>query len=154
MKIWNLRTWITPYSNFLSIYTFFNGVEVIVKFVPLVLLMAQVAERHIDTRKSLQTNLKYYLYLPNIVWMLLREISVHKQVWKCASATCCISGTSGTNSPLSTYSVNITFSTCKFSGGRILLRQKRDIINLNFIEYYIIKVWQDQLPSNEMRNNW
>ena len=33
-----------PISNFLSIYTFFNGVEVIVKFVPLVPLMAQVAE--------------------------------------------------------------------------------------------------------------
>ena len=56
-----------PYSNFLSIYTFFNGVEVIVKFVPLVPLMAQVAETHIDTQKSLQTNLKYYVYLTNVV---------------------------------------------------------------------------------------
>ena len=100
-KIWlqicNLGTWITPYSNFLSIYTFFNGVEVIVKFVPLVPLMTQVAETHIDTQKSLQTNLKYYVYLPNVVWKLLRQISVHKRVWKCVSATCVISGTSGTN---------------------------------------------------------
>ena len=34
------------------------GVMAIVKFVPLVPLMAQVAETHMDTRKSLQTTLK------------------------------------------------------------------------------------------------
>ena len=101
-KIWlqicNLGVHELPHiGNFLSIYTFFNGVEVIVKFVPLVPLMTQVAETHIDTQKSLQTNLKYYVYLPNVVWKLLRQISVHKRVWKCVSATCVISGTSGTN---------------------------------------------------------
>ena len=36
---------------------FFNGVEVIVEL---------VRETHIDTRKS-QTNLKYYVNLPNVV---------------------------------------------------------------------------------------
>ena len=64
---------------------------------PLVPLMTQVADTHIDTQKSLQTNLKYYVYLPNVVWKLLGQISVHKRVWKCVSATCAISGTSGTN---------------------------------------------------------
>ena len=50
-------------SNFLSIYTFSNGVMVIVKFVPFVPLMAQVAETHIDTQKSLQNKLKIpYLF--------------------------------------------------------------------------------------------
>ena len=39
-----------PHSNFLSIYTLFSGVEVIFKFVPLVQLMAQVAETHFHTR--------------------------------------------------------------------------------------------------------
>ena len=38
-----------------------------VPLVPLVPLMAQVAETHIDTFKSLQTNLKYYIPLPNNV---------------------------------------------------------------------------------------
>ena len=39
-------------------YTFPNGIMVIVKNMP---LMAQVAETHMDTRKSLQTTLKYYI---------------------------------------------------------------------------------------------
>ena len=56
-----------PIFQFSKHLHFFNGVEVIVKFVPLVPLMAQVAETHIDTQKFLQTNLKYYVYLPNVV---------------------------------------------------------------------------------------
>ena len=47
-RIWDLHTWITLVSDFLSIYTFSNGVTAIVKFVPLVLLMAQVAGTHMD----------------------------------------------------------------------------------------------------------
>ena len=55
-----------PIFQFSKYLHFFNGVEVIVKFVPPVPLMAQVVETHINTRKSLQTNLKY-VYLPNVV---------------------------------------------------------------------------------------
>ena len=56
-----------PIFQFSKHSHFFNGVEVIVKFVPLMSLMTQVAETHIDTQKSLQTILKYYVYLPNVV---------------------------------------------------------------------------------------
>ena len=38
-----------------------NEVMAIVKFVPLVLLMEQVVETHMATRKSLQTTLKCYI---------------------------------------------------------------------------------------------
>ena len=56
---------------------------------------------HIDTLKSLQTNLKDYVPLPNSVWKLLRKIYDHIRVWKCVSATCAISGSSGTNLTMS-----------------------------------------------------
>ena len=50
------------FSKYFHLLT--NGVMAIVKFVP---LMAQVAKTHVDTFKSLQTNLKYYIPLPNNV---------------------------------------------------------------------------------------
>ena len=43
----------------------------IVIFVPLVPLMAQVADAHINTCKFLQTDIQYYISLPNNYLQLL-----------------------------------------------------------------------------------
>ena len=48
----------------------------IVIFVPLVPLMVQVADTHIDTCKFLQTNLKYYIPLPNNDLQLLEKFQI------------------------------------------------------------------------------
>ena len=63
LTIWNLlHTLIILDSNFLSIHTFPDGVMDTAKFVPLVChLWYKVGERHRDTRKSLQTTLKFYI---------------------------------------------------------------------------------------------
>ena len=49
LQIWNLHTRVTLYFSFLSTCIFSSWVMAIVIFVPLVPLMAQVAETHIDT---------------------------------------------------------------------------------------------------------
>ena len=58
--------------------------------------MAQVAEAHILTCTFLQTSLKYYIYLTNNDWKLIEQTSDRIHVSMCVSATCTISGTSGT----------------------------------------------------------
>ena len=55
--------------------------------------MAQVAETHIDTLKSLQTKLEHYIPLPNNVLKLLGPMFDHMCVKMCLYHL----GSSGTN---------------------------------------------------------
>ena len=69
----------------------------IANIVPLVPLMAQVAETHINECTFFANyHIILYFFTSNEL-KLLGQISDHIYVSVCASATCAISGTSGTN---------------------------------------------------------
>ena len=55
-----------PIFQFSKFIHFFNEFKVNVKFVPLVPLMVQVADTYRYT-ETMETNLKYYKNLPNLV---------------------------------------------------------------------------------------
>ena len=97
LQIWNLHTRVTLDLSFPSNTTFSSWVMAIVIFVPLVPLMTQVAETHIDTWiwSKVHSN--------NFLSLLVKKFSIYNTVWNdfdvkiCVSATWSISGTSGTN---------------------------------------------------------
>ena len=62
---------------------------------PLLPLMAQVAETHIDTWKLLQPKLKYHIFITINDGKLWEQITDGMHVSICVSATCAISGKSG-----------------------------------------------------------
>ena len=97
LQIWNLGTWITPYSNFLSIYTFFNGVKSLLNLCHLCHLWHKW-QRHIFTlayeqKVALATFKQHLVSKHSILGFVWRDFCVSI----CVSATCAISGTSGTN---------------------------------------------------------
>ena len=67
------------------------------ELVPLAPLMAQVEETHIDTCILSQTSFRILYFFTSNELKSLEKISDHIYVLICASVTCAMSGTSGTN---------------------------------------------------------